>query len=64
MTHTKIKRKIATIVKVGAKKMTSGVPERPLLVCYGLIMKVIINNWCMLFIRYVSIYICFSTITR
>ena len=29
MTHTKIKKKIATIVKVGAKKMTSGVPERP-----------------------------------
>ena len=33
MTHTKIKRKIATIVKVGAKKLTSGVPERPGLVC-------------------------------
>ena len=24
MTHTKIKRKIANIVKVGAKKLTSG----------------------------------------
>ena len=34
MTHTKIKRKIATIVKVGAKKLTSGVPERPPLVCW------------------------------
>ena len=33
MTHTKIKRKIATIVKAGAKKLTSGVPERPHLVC-------------------------------
>ena len=32
MTHTKIKRKIATIVKVGAKKLTTGVPERPALV--------------------------------
>ena len=29
MTYTNIKRKIATIVKVGAKKLTSGVPERP-----------------------------------
>ena len=33
MTHTNIKRKIATIVKVGAKKLTSGVRERPFLVC-------------------------------
>ena len=64
MTHTKIKRKIATIVKVEAKKLTSGVPERPPLVCQGLIKKVIINNWCMLFIGYLSIRICFSTITR
>ena len=33
MTLTKIKRKIATIVKVGAKKLTSGVSEKPPLVC-------------------------------
>ena len=32
MTHTKIKRKIATIVEVGAKKLTSGVPEKPFLI--------------------------------
>ena len=32
MTHTKIKRKIATIVKVGAKKLTFGVPEKPPLI--------------------------------
>ena len=29
MTHTKIKKKMSTIVKVGAKKLTSGVLERP-----------------------------------
>ena len=29
MTHTKIKRKIATIVKEGVKKITSGLPEIP-----------------------------------
>ena len=29
MTHTKIKRKISITVKAGAKKLTSGIPERP-----------------------------------
>ena len=29
MTHTKIKKKIGTIVKAGAKRLTSGDPERP-----------------------------------
>ena len=57
MTIQRLREKLVRIVKMGAKKLTSGVPEKPPLVCEELIMKVLINNWCMFFYYNKVIYL-------